>query len=99
MTNRNQTGLWDIEIEDAEFETAIEDWLSDKENRAESAAIAKRRKEAFEKHRSRFKPGQRVRVGQYHFEVSETDRDEYTVQPARALGMRRVASVDDAAVD
>lgn len=86
-----------MEIEDVAFEGALEDWLADKPNRTESAAIGKRRKDSFEQHKSRFKPGQRVRVGGYCFEVSETDRDEYTVQPVRALGMRDVANVLDAA--
>lgn len=98
MTNRRrQGGLWDVEIEDAEFEQALENWIADKENRSESAAINRARKEAFEKHRSRLKVGQRVRVGGYCFLVGETDRDEYTVQPVRALGMRDVANVLDAA--
>lgn len=98
MTNRRrQGGLWDLEIEDVEFETAIENWLADKENRAESAAIGRARKDAFEKHKSRLKVGQRVRVGGFCFVVGETDRDEYTVQPVRALGMRDVSNVLDAA--
>ena len=92
----SQSGMWDVTIEDPEFEQAISEWLDDKENRAESAKIAKARKDGFERRRSRFEAGQRVRVGQYCFEVSATERDEYTVEASSALGMRQVASVDDA---
>lgn len=93
---KRQAGLFDIEIEDAEFEAALEAWVDDKENRTESANIGRRRKDAFTKHLPRLKAGQRVRVGGYCFLVGETDRDEYTVQPVRALGMREVANVLDA---
>lgn len=91
-----QGGMFDLEIEDAEFEQAIEDWLSDKENRAESARIVRARKEGFERHISRLEPGQRVRVGAYCFEVSANERDEYTVESSSSKGMRQVAKVDEA---
>jgi len=94
---KRQGGFFDVELEDAEFESAIEDWISDASNRSESAAITKRRKEAFIAHLSQLKAGQRVRVGGYCFLVGETDRDEYTVSPVRALGMREVTNVLDAA--
>lgn len=92
----NQGGMWDVTIEDAELEDAIDDWLADAENRSESAKITARRKEMFEKHLSRLKPNQRVRVGRYHFTVGATDRDAYEVGPVHSLGMRKVGTVDEA---
>jgi hypothetical protein len=90
-----QGGLWDIEIEDAEFEEALEDWLQDAENRKRSGKIARQRKAGFERHSMRLKAGQRVRVGAYFFDVVEVERDAYEVEASlskRATNVQRVMS-------
>lgn len=95
MNEDRQAGMFDHTIEDPDFEQALEDWIDDAENRANSARIAKRRREGFERHESKLRPGWRVRVGSLHFEVAERSSDGYEVEGFSRKGIKGVSRMDE----
>lgn len=86
-----QSGMFDVEIDDEELEAALIEHIETAEIRREQGRIQKRIKQGKERiGLADFLDGQRVRIGSVVFESAVVERDGFEVEPSRGVRMRGV---------
>lgn len=77
--NDAQQAFGELVLEDAELEEALLEYLAQKEQRQEIAQNRRARKDGMERHASRFRDGQRVRVGQVVFNIQRREGGDFEI--------------------
>lgn len=89
-----QRGMFDVELEDEDFEAAIKEWIDLKSTRQTLAAVKRRIDEGKERHNIKsMDDGQRVRVGEYTFETKARSGGDFHMPPWETVGMAGLRSI------
>lgn len=95
-----QSGMFDVEIDDPDFEAAIAEHIGFKETRAAMAKVKRAMVEGAEKHDIKaLEDGTRVRVGAYTFEVKARAGGGFEMPEWETRGMANARRIGIAAVE
>lgn len=83
-----QAGMFDVELDDEDFEAAIREWIAFKPQRTEMAKIRRRIEEGKERQNIKgLEDGQRVRLGEFTFEAKTRAGGGFVMPEWKTIGM------------